>query len=148
MGARTVSGPPPDPNSRRQQTKAQASGWLDLPANGRTGPAPTWPFAKMLDGEIEVWESLWASPQSVAWEALAVSPRDVATYVRFSVLGEESKDAANEARQWSDRLGLNPAAMLRNRWRIKADELQEKRTERAAPKKRRSLKVAADAVGS
>ena len=148
MGARTVSGPPPDPNSRRQQTKAQASGWLDLPANGRTGPVPTWPFAKTLDGEIEVWESLWASPQSVAWEALAVSPRDVATYVRFSVLGEESKDAANEARQWSDRLGLNPAAMLRNRWRIKADELQEKRTERAAPKKRRSLKVAADAVGS
>ena len=148
MGARTVSGPPPDPNSRRQQTKAQASGWLDLPANGRTGPAPAWPFARTLDGEIEVWESLWASPQSVAWEALAVSPRDVATYVRFSVLGEESKDAANEARQWSDRLGLNPAAMLRNRWRIKADELQEKRTERAAPKKRRSLKVAADAVGS
>lgn len=148
MGARTVSGPPPDPNSRRQQSKAQASGWIDLPANGRSAPPPAWPFAAQAEGESEVWESLWASPQAVAWESLAVSTRDVATYVRFSVLGETSKDAANEARQWSDRLGLNPAAMLRNRWRIKADELEEQRTARAAPKKRRSLKVADNAVGS
>lgn len=148
MGARTVSGPPPDPNSRRQQTKAQASGWIDLPASGREGDAPAWPFAKQLDGELEAWEALWALPQAVAWESLAVSTRDVATYVRFSILGEESKDAANEARQWSDRLGLNPAAMLRNRWRIKGDDLEQKRAEKVAPKKRRALKVADGALGS
>lgn len=148
MGARTVSGPPPDPNSRRQQTKAQASGWIDLPAAGRDGDAPEWPFARVGDGELEAWEVLWALPQAVAWESLAVSTRDVATYVRFSILGEESKDAANEARQWSDRLGLNPASMLRNRWRIKSDDLADKRTEKAAPTKRRALKVADNAVGS
>ena len=147
-GARTVSGPPPDPNSRRQQTKAQASGWIDLPANGRQGEAPPWPFAKQLDGEADAWVALWATPQAVAWEAQAVSLRDVATYVRYSILGEETASAANEARQWSDRLGLTPAAMLRNRWRIKGDELEAKRTEAAAPKKRRALKVAPDAVGS
>ena len=148
MGARTVSGPPPDPNSRRQQTKAQASGWIDLPAGGREGDAPAWPFRECAPGEIEAWEELWRSPQAVAWEALAVSTRDVATYVRFSILGELDAKAANEARQWSDRLGLNPAAMLRNHWRIKGDDLEQKRTERAKPAKRRTLKVADSAVGS
>ena len=72
MGARTVSGPPPDPNSRRQQTKAQASGWIDLPAGGRDGDAPAWPFRECEPGEIEAWDELWRSPQAVAWEALAV----------------------------------------------------------------------------
>lgn len=148
MGARTVSGPPPDPNSRRQQTKAQASGWVDLPSAGREGDSPAWPFADSSDAELGAWDDLWRSPQAVAWEALAVSTRDVATYVRFSVLGELDPKAANEARQWSDRLGLNPAAMLRNRWRIKSDDLEQKRTEKAAPKKRRTLKVADSAVGS
>jgi len=146
-GARTQSGPPPDPNSRRQQTTAQASGWLDLPAKGWTGDVPVWPFADELDGEAETWVALWRSPQAAAWSALAVSVRDVATYVRFSIMGETSKDAANEARQWSDRLGLNPAAMLRNRWRVKADEVAEKRTEKAAASKPvRRLKVAGSAV--
>lgn len=148
MGARTVSGPPPDPNSRRQQTKAQASGWIDLPAGGRDGDPPVWPFAAQHEGEEAAWAYLWALPQAVAWESLAVSTRDVATYVRFSILGEELTSAANEARQWSDRLGLNPAAMLRNRWRIKGDDLEQKRTTKAAPRKRRALKVAGDAVGS
>ena len=148
MGARTVSGPPPDPNSRRQQTKAQASGWVELPASGRVGDPPPWPFTKVCEGELEAWEALWALPQAVAWESLAVSTRDVATYVRYSVLAETQTGAATEARQWSDRLGLNPAAMLRNRWRIKGDDLEQKRTEKSAPKKRRALKVADGAVGS
>jgi hypothetical protein len=47
--------------------------------------------------------------------------RDVAQYVRHKVLAEMgSLDDAREARQWSDRLGLNPAAMMRNRWLIGA----------------------------
>ena len=44
-------------------------------------------------------------------------------------------DNAKEARQWSDRLGLNPSAMLRNRWRIVQDQVAEKRTTtRTAPR--------------
>lgn len=68
--------------------------------------------------ETELWAELWRSPQAHAWAELGWY-RDVAQYVRHKVLGEMgSLDDAKEARQWSDRLGLNPAAMLRNRWRV------------------------------
>ena len=57
--------------------------------------------------------------------------------------------AMTEARQCGDRLGLNPAAMLKNRWRVRADEVTEQReAKKAAPgaKARRRLKVADNAV--
>lgn len=71
--------------------------------------------------EADLWSSIWTTPQSVVWESLRWT-REVAIYVRWQVLGELGDlDAAKEARQWSDRLGLNPAAMLRNRWKIAVD---------------------------
>ena len=143
-GARTTSGPPPDPNSRRQQTKSQASGWVDLPSEGRTGDVPDWPLAQGSEHELAVWASLWTLPQAVAWESQRIPPRVVAMYVRFTVLAEDDIKAATEARQAEDRLGLNPAAMLRNRWRIKADDLAERR-EVKKPRTSRRL-VVADAV--
>lgn len=147
-GARSNSGPPPDPNSRRQQTKAQASGWLELPAGGREGDPPPWPFSKAYTGEAEAWADLWSKPQAVAWESTGTDVRVVAMYVRRSVEAEEDPKSSTEARQLAAALGLDPASMLRNRWRIKSDDLEEKRAAKAAPKKRRALKVADGAVGS
>ena len=146
-GARASSGPPPDPNSRRQQTKAQASGWIDLPAGGRDGDPPMWPFAVSTKAELEVWTDLWSKPQAVAWESLSIDHRVVAMYVRRSVEAELDMRSSAEARQLGALLGLDPQSMLRNKWRIKGDDLEQKRTEKAAPTRRRSLKVA-DAVGS
>lgn len=89
--------------------------------------------------ETELWDSIWRTPQAAAWATLGWS-RDVAQYVRHKVSGElGSLDHAKEARQWSDRLGLNPTAMLRNRWRISADEVAPKRAART-PVKRSSMK--------
>lgn len=83
--------------------------------------------------EAQLWADLWKLPQAVEWERQGWL-RDAAQYVRFKVLAELGElDAAKEARMWSDRLGLNPVAMLRLRWEIARDELAEKRTERAAP---------------
>jgi hypothetical protein len=72
----------------------------------------------MAEVEASVWVEVWRTPQAAVWARLGWS-RDVAQYVRHKVLGElgSLKDAV-EARQWSDRLGLNPAGMLRNRWKI------------------------------
>jgi len=68
--------------------------------------------------ETALWRDLWATPQACQWELLGWT-RDVATYVRHKILGELGDlNSAKEARQWSDRLGLNPAAMLRLRWTI------------------------------
>jgi hypothetical protein len=61
------------------------------------------------------------------WSELAWS-REVAQYVRLKIQGELGNlDAAKEARQWSDRLGLNPLAMLRLRWEIERTEDAEQR---------------------
>lgn len=145
------SGPAPNPNSRRQ-TGNQAHTWLDLPAGGFDGDVPWWPLPAMSIGdmdltslaerETEVWSSIWRTPQAAAWSRNGWS-HDVALYVRYFVLGETGNlDAAKEARMWSDRLGLNPAAMLRNRWRVSVDETQARRDQKAPAKKaRQRLKV-------
>lgn len=90
--------------------------------------------AEQESRERGLWDELWRSPQAAAW-ALKVGSggvRDVAQYVRHKVLAElGSMEDAKEARQWSDRLGLNPSAMLRNRWRLASDQVGERRTSRA-----------------
>ena len=53
--------------------------------------------------------------------------------------------AITEARLRSVELGLTPTGMLKNRWRIKADDVAEKREARPAKKPRR-LKVVDGAV--
>lgn len=93
--------------------------------------------------ELLLWRQLWATPQAAMWEQLAWS-REVAQYVRWKVRGEMGDlDAAKEARQWSDRLGLNPLAMLRLRWEIERADDAENRGET-----RRKRQAAAAAAAS
>ncbi|MEU8555957.1 hypothetical protein AB0C80_18475 [Streptomyces anthocyanicus] len=85
---------------------------------------------QQLEGEL--WRELWRTPQAVMWEQLKWS-REVAQYVRWKSRAEAGDlDAAKEARQLGDRLGLTPLAMLRLRWKIaEAEDVKE------APRKRR-----------
>lgn len=86
--------------------------------------------------EKDLWRELWTTPQAVAWERMRWT-REVAQYVRWKVLAELGDlDAGKEARQLADRLGLNPMAMLRLRWEIAADELDEKRDTTPKPDRR------------
>jgi hypothetical protein len=76
---------------------------------------------------------------------------EAALYVRAFLLGADGNvKAMTEARQMADRLGLNPTAMLKNRWRIRIDEVGEKREQTQQQSKgataRRRLKVADGAV--
>lgn len=146
-GARPNSGPPPDPMALRRARKDDQASWKILPAEGRKGNAPAFPLAKWRDldkmrpeedrnpvlaramdtRELKVWRELWKTPQAAAWDELSWK-HDVALYVRHSVAAEHGdKSAAREARQWSNLLGLNPSAMMRNRWKVSTDELQAKR---------------------
>lgn len=141
------SGPPPNPNSRRQSGN-QASTWVDLPSEGRKGKAPKWPL-ESLEGvdasrERTLWAQAWRSPQAVVWERLSWS-HDVALYVRLMALAEAGNlKAAAEARQWSDRLGLNPPAMLRNRWRIVTPDIQPQKRSTSSQARRRLKVVSGD----
>lgn len=141
------TGQAPNPNSRRQATPSQAGLWTDLPAEGFDGEVPEWPFVEAAARELEVWAAVWRTPQAVMWARNGWTS-DVALYVRCQVRGEGgSLDYAKEARMWSDRLGLNPAAMLKNRWRVRGDEVGTRRSAAtAAPAARKRLKVADHAV--
>lgn len=151
-GARINSGPPPDPNALRRDRAQDRDGWTLLPAAGRAARAPTFPLrsnaaqlradaaddwrevVEDIDArELQVWADIWSTPQAVAWERLGWL-HDVALYVRFMVVAERGDlKSAGEVRQWSDRLGLNPAAMLRNRWKIAPDQLGARREAASRP---------------
>lgn len=117
-GARTVSGPPPDPNALRRER--DQSGWTTLPFEGRPGDAPEWPLVTATDREWDLWQEMWARPQAVMWEVLG-QQIEVAMFVRK--LGEAELPGASVelqkvVRQYLDSLGLSVQGMLRNRWRI------------------------------
>jgi hypothetical protein len=94
--------------------------------------------------EASLWRELWGLPQAAQWERLGWT-RDVAQYVRHKVLAELGDlDSAREARQWSDRLGLSPMAMLRLRWEVVTDQVAQQREAKAAepkPSPRQRLRV-------
>lgn len=82
------------------------------------------------DAEAALWADLWGIPQSVIWEE-SHSHREVAQYVRWKVRAEQGDlKAASEARQLSDRLGLNPLALLRLRAEVEHVEEAEDRGNR------------------
>lgn len=88
------------------------------------------------DAEVALWAELWAMPVAVLWEESRAA-REVAQYVRWKIRGEQGDlDAAKEARMLSDRLGLNPLALLRLRAeveRVEGAEEQGRRRRAAAP---------------
>lgn len=91
------------------------------------------------DSETALWADLWATPQAVIWEE-SHSHREVAQYVRWKVRAEQGDlKAASEARQLSDRLGLNPLALLRLRAEVEhVDEVENRgKRRREAPAAKR-----------
>lgn len=119
-GARARSGPAPDPDALRRDRASDADGWVTLPAAGRQGDAPAWPFETQSEREGVLWVGEWRRPQAVVWERNG-QELEVALYVR-SLIAAESRDAATMARtlvrQQQEALGLSIPGLLRNRWRI------------------------------
>lgn len=126
-------GPPPKQAAQRRRPNAGFA-MTRLPAEGRTGEPPEWPFDVVLAIHEQMWVQMWATPQAAAWERMGTGMiRVVARYVRILVLAEAGDEKAwAEVRQLEDRLGLSPMAMLRLRWEISADELAEAREHRSA----------------
>ena len=150
-GARTRSGPAPDPNALRRDRKSDGE-WLLLPAEGRKGDPPPWPLPDQSDREVDVWANLWRKPQAVAWERFGLVD-EVALYCRTRCEAEVSGASTplrTLARQHADALGLTMPGMGSLRWRIATDETAAKRATKAParPSSRSRLKVvAADATG-
>lgn len=117
-GARTQSGPPPDPNALARER--DGSEWSILPADGRAGEPPVWPLTEPTDREIWWWRRLWSKPQAVMWEQHG-QVDEVAVYTR-RLAQVEQIDApvplGTLVRQLADALGLTMPGMLRLRWHL------------------------------
>jgi hypothetical protein len=119
-GARTRSGPPPDPNALRRDRPSDAEGWRTLPAEGRRGATPPWPLSEDSEREAELWRAMWRRPQAVAWEDNA-QHYEVAMFVRSLAAAEDPKASVNArtlVRQQMDSLGITQPGLRSNRWRI------------------------------
>lgn len=117
-GARTRSGPAPDPNALRRER--DAGEWTILPAEGREGATPDWPFEDQSVREIVLWERLWEMPQALMWERYG-QDLEVGLYVRRLAEAEKPDSAvvlSTLVRQMADSLGLTTPGMRGNRWRI------------------------------
>ena len=143
-GARTRSGPAPDPTSFRQER--EAGEWTILPAEGREGAPPDWPLTEQSDREATLWAALWAKPQAIMWKRYG-QEFEVALYVRRLTEAELMDSRVNLStlvRQMADSLGLTTPGMRANRWRIRAGEAEATKptTRRSAARSTRSrLKV-------
>lgn len=117
-GARTRSGPPPDPNALKRER--DAGEWTILPAEGREGATPDWPLTEQSVREVVLWERLWRMPQALMWERYG-QEFEVALYVRRLAEAEKPDSAvvlSTLVRQIADSLGLTTPGMRSNRWRI------------------------------
>lgn len=132
-GARNRSGPAPDPNSGRSERRGFKL--TALPSEGYRGEVPDFPLPGPSDREIEVWESLWRTPQACAWSMQSWRWLNVADLVRLQVRGEAHDAPVNIAtvvRQLRADLGLTPAGLKENGWAIAVDEVAERREERGS----------------
>lgn len=92
------------------------------------------------DREAELWRIMWAKPQAIMWERNG-QILDIALYCRRWAEAEEPDSPvalSTLVRQMQDSLGLSVPGLRANRWRIVADEVTQRRTERtqveAAPR--------------
>lgn len=123
-GARNRSGPAPDPNSGRSERRGFKL--TALPSEGFRGDVPDFPLPDVTDRELEVWESLWRTPQACAWSMQSWRWLNVADLVRLQVRGEAHDAPVNIAtvvRQLRADLGLTPAGLKENGWAIAVDEV-------------------------
>ncbi|MFF7982293.1 hypothetical protein ACFZDK_24715 [Streptomyces sp. NPDC007901] len=117
-GARSRSGPAPDPEALRRER--DAGEWTILPAEGRQGAAPDFPLTWPEQREMELWEHFWKLPQALMWERCS-QEFEVALYVRRLAQAEEPQSSValgTLVRQMADSLGLTSPGLRANRWRI------------------------------
>jgi hypothetical protein len=136
-GARSRSGPAPDPNALRRDRKDDSAAWLTLPHEGRTKPAPRWPAPTQTDREAELWAEMWATPQALIWERDGLR-HYVAMFVRLLAEAEVEKASAENRKtvrmMYAD-LYLTSDSMTRARIRIAQDELGQERETRTSEKR-------------
>lgn len=129
-GARNRSGPQPDENSGRSDRRGLTL--TALPAQGYEGEPPRFPLPRPKVRERDLWAWAWSTPQAAAWAKEPWRWYSVAMWVRTSVVCEGAKAKAadkNSLHRFADQIGMTPAGLRENGWKIATDELADKRAE-------------------
>jgi len=117
----------PKPDDQKVNRHAPKVGWVDLPPEGRCGPAPKLPaWRQWQPGTKTWWRELWAKPHATQWEQDGKTLWTLACLYDDLIAGRsEASKVSAEMRQHEDRHGLNPKAMRQLLWRVVADEAPE-----------------------
>lgn len=143
-GGHARSGPQPDPNSLTSAQRGLV--FTPLPAGGYQGPIPDFPLSSPTDRESDLWAWAWRTPQADAWAKAPWRWHAVAMWVRTAVLCESMDATAadkNSLHRFADQIGLTPAGLKENGWKI-ADAEPEKSAAKSPAKastSRNRLKV-------
>ena len=146
-GARSRSGPAPDPSALRRDRSGDA-GWTTLPAEGFLGEIPVWPLGGALEVELEYWSELWRKPQAVMWAKLGLG-RQLAAYVRAfmeSVEPDASAGLKTAVLRMEGELGLSLPGMHSLRWKFAEDQVALRRGAKPVAVPRNALDDVLDAV--
>ena len=113
----------PGPAGKRGGNRNGVNAYVNhlLPAGGRKGKAPAWPFPGRAPAG---WAELWRRPQAVMWEQNQ-SELAVARYLKLRHLIDEAIEDGSakpahfsELRNTEDSLGLSPKGMQNLKWEI------------------------------
>ena len=147
-GARSNSGPPPDPTSAKSEKRGTQL--VTLPAGGFTGKIPSFPLPEKTKREATMWRWLWRTPQAAQWSKESWRLMFVGNYCRMLVrmeAGDSSGTVAQNALKLAEQLGMTPHGLRLNGWVLGVDETavkrEEKRTESAGGERRRNFGVVA-----
>ena len=145
-GVRTGAGRRPDPESERSERRKYVL--TALPVEGYEGIVPSFPipddFGDQLlrERELMIWDDAWRTPQACAWSMEPWRHRIIAQYCRVSALIELSPDPGPgliaQLHRFRDQLGLTPAGLSENGWRIAVPESSESDSRSPKPSKRSS----------
>lgn len=159
-GARNRSGPQPDENSLRSARTGHVL--TALPSDGYAGPVPEFPLPPVLvhweyfdedkrkvrevddaatearrGRELQLWDWAWRTPQAHAWSSQPWRWHAVAMWVRTSALCESSEATAadkNSLHRFADQIGMTPAGLKENGWKIAAGEVAQPGQATTTPK--------------
>jgi len=134
-----MPGPAPKPDDQRRRRNTPTFDWTLLPGEGRSKPAPDLPANReWCDASRSEWAYWWSTPQATAWDQSGHSLHRWITLLDMVLANQEAPVSLHaQILALEDRHGFSPAAMLKLRWRIVADELGERR-EHTPPSRRRA----------
>jgi len=157
-GGHAASGPLKDPNSLKSAKIGYAP--TALPSEGYDGEIPPFPLPSLpvyevyyedgkrcrdfdekatearADREWVLWDWAWHTPQACAWIGQPWRWHAVAMWARTAALCESADATAsdkNSLHRFADQIGLSPAGLQYNGWKVAANQLAGREKPAEAP---------------